>query len=611
MDASEFLFPTDLQVTPTNIQNVLVIGSCQAEFYVREFKRMNPKTHFDYIAFHNLSELPQNPPLKVQQYDYQYIQLSLRAVVSDRIVNFQKYCSESYNQEIIDSAIQSCELMLKAALKYNISNKITTFVSNFCTPQTPVPAALREQGSLKDFNSLVKILNAFLCEIVGRYENVYIADIDSIGNSMGKRYFLDDFLAFYSHAAVWTPTYHVYDSFADKNGNSITRIEPLAPITDTYESQLNQYSRAVWKQQETLFRIINQIDMVKLVIFDLDDTMWRGQIGEHYDDNTTWPVIHGWPLGIWEAVHHLRARGILTAICSKNSEEMVRSRWERGIRENWINLDDFVAKEINWNTKAENIFKIMQQVSLTPKSVVFVDDNPVEREAVKAAFPEIRVIGSNPFTTRRTLLWSSETQIVSRTKETINREMMVRKQQEREKERLSLTREEFLKKLNCSVRLNEISSTDSDKFTRSIELLNKTNQFNTTGQKRNIQEMAEYFKDGGKLYVFEVEDKFTIYGLVGVILFKNGYYEQFAMSCRVIGLDIETSIINAIMKREREIYKIDKFYGRIIETKSNTACKEIFQKCQFEESSTEPGLYNYMKKEVEESAMHLNIKMIA
>ncbi len=114
----------------------------------------------------------------------------------------------------------------------------------------------------------------------------------------------------------------------------------------------------------------------------------------------------------------------------------------------------------------------------TPKSVLFVDDNPVERESVRLALPGIRVIGSNPYVIRRILLWSSETQIAVLSEESAKHEQMMRQQIKREDDRASISREEFLAKLNCSLHLRSITSLDSEYYARAFELINKPIQYN-------------------------------------------------------------------------------------------------------------------------------------
>jgi FkbH-like protein len=328
--------------------------------------------------------------------------------------------------------------------------------------------------------------------------------------------------------------------------------------------------------------------MVKLVIFDLDDTLWRGQIAEHYGQGVSWPRHDGWPAGLWEAVQHLRARGIITAICSKNEESLVRDRWSHSVRDPWITLDDFALREINWRPKAENVGLIIEQTSVTPKSVIFVDDNPVERAAVKAAFPDIRVIGGNPYETRRLLLWSPETQIAVRTAESGVRENSIRQMQVREQARTSMSREDFLASLDCKIELIKIAFSDHKDFARVYELLNKTNQFNTTGKRWTNGQVFGFFKLGGVIYAFRVKDRFTDYGLVGVVLFLHGDFVQLAMSCRVLGLGVETSVISYIMLEAAT----PSFTAKVIETEANIVCRDVFARTGFNDDGD--GRYSFV-----------------
>ncbi|OAG75566.1 HAD-superfamily phosphatase subfamily IIIC/FkbH domain protein [Acetobacter malorum] len=183
----------------------------------------------------------------------------------------------------------------------------------------------------------------------------------------------------------------------------------------------------------TAYRTTKQVDQVKAVVFDLDNTLWRGQITEHYrPEAQPWPRTDGWPLGIWEAIHYLRARGILVAICSKNDYDYVKNRWDDVIEPKFLSLEDFASVKINQLPKTQNIIDICTEFNIQPKNVVFLNDNPVERSAVASALPDVRVIGANPYLTRRILLWSAETQSVHMTEETGSCETMVSDQTERE-----------------------------------------------------------------------------------------------------------------------------------------------------------------------------------
>jgi FkbH-like protein len=606
MDASEFLFPYDLAVTDTKISKVLLIGSCMAEAYLREFQTIAPNVAFEWVIFNNLMEIPDRTDINLQIFDFQYVQLPLRVIVSDEIINFSAFLSEGTAEAIIIRARQRLQMMLEAALKYNKTNNILTFVANFFVPQVPVIGALNQMGSTRDFAAIVRQLNDDLALLVNQYENVYVADVESVGGSLGKKYFLDDVSGFYSHAYYWGAVNYDYDTSPAHNAPQIGRMDILPRMEDVYGSRSDEMFKAIWRQAVCLYRIVNQIDTVKLVIFDLDDTMWRGQIGEHYGDGEAWPVLHGWPVGIWEAVQHLRARGIIVGLCSKNEESLVCARWNRAVLP-WLSLKDFPLREINWKPKAENVANLIKSAGVMPRSTVFVDDNPVERESVKAALPDIRVLGSNPHVTRRILLWSPETQLAFRSTETVNREQSIRQMQVREGDRATLSREEFLMTLGCRLTVKQVYGSGHPEFARGQELINKTNQFNTTGVRWTAAQLATFIAIGGEIFIFSVTDKYTDYGVVGVILYRFGVFAQFAMSCRVLGLEIETSVIFLIMKHMQKIEGRLDFCGKVFQTDANMVCREVFCRCGFEPEMIGSNSFVWKQDRIPEAAVHLRI----
>jgi FkbH-like protein len=299
-------------------------------------------------------------------------------------------------------------------------------------------------------------------------------------------------------------------------------------------------------------------------------------------------------------VQHLRARGIITAICSKNDEGLVRTRWSRAVLP-WLTLDDFALRAINWRPKAENIADIIARASVTARSTLFVDDNPVERASVKAAHPDIRIIGSNPYVTRRILLWSPETQLAFRSAESANRETSIRQLQARESDRGTLSRETFLATLGCAVTISAVDAESHADFARTLELINKTNQFNTTGVRWTSAQLVYFLSVGGALIVFRVRDKYADYGLVGAVLFRLGLFAQVAMSCRVLGLDIETSVIHAIMRHKAS----PAFHARVFETDANMVCRDLFARCGFSPAAAGGGLFVWEGNTIPMAAAHI------
>ncbi|TWB51657.1 HAD superfamily phosphatase (TIGR01681 family)/FkbH-like protein [Rhizobium sp. ERR 922] len=564
LSIDEYLFPRDLDVTDVDIRRTLFIGSCASEDYVKDLRRKYPEKRFDHLLYNYVSELPNHD---VSDVDVQVIQLPLRHVVGDKVIDF-KYFTENF-ETIASDAAELLRLMLEGAMKYNREHGLLTIVTNFIVPQGDFVAGLDGVGTHRDLRGLVRYLNEQLVMLVRETKNAYLLDVENIAATMGKRYFLNDFIFFSTHNAFWFP---------DWNSNEIGRLEEVPHIETISPSHLDQFFGAIWRGIEAYYRIARQIDQVKLVIFDLDDTMWRGIIGEHYTFEQQ-PMTVGWPFGMHEVVHHLRARGILTAICSKNSLDLVKERWDLAVPLGFMKLEHFTFVEIGWTPKTEAIGRIISSASLTAKSVVFVDDNPVERDAVKSMYPDIRVLAAQPFNTRRILQNSPSTQIARLTAETINRDAMMRSQQEREKSRKALTREEFLQSLNCVVDLASIRSTDDQRFGRAFELLNKTNQFNTTGRRWSFEEISVHLQEGGEIVSFAVSDKFTSYGLVGVALIKQNEIVQFAMSCRILGLDIEASVLRILMSRMSGPIYVALFN----ETKENVPARTLLPALGFED----------------------------
>src|SRR5581483_10907361 len=319
---------------------------------------------------------------------FQYVQFPLRTIVSDRVVAGHRFNEPGFAEKILADGFDLIDVMLSSALVYNQSHGLLTMVCNFFVPQMSAAPSLRARYGPADLAHIVRKLNEYLAEAVNRYQNVYVVDVNAVMDSLGKQYALDDMIYFYSHGSLANQP--------DMDLIKGARIEPVPPMGEFYGSRMNAFAEAIHEQMIWTYRIVHQTDQVKAVIFDLDNTLWRGQLAEAYrpGEDASWPLPDGWPMGIWEAIHYLRARGILVAVCSKNDPETVRSLWANSVRpEEFLTLEDFSSVKINWNPKAENIRAICEEFNIKPRSVVFVDDNPVERAAVKAALPAIRVIG--------------------------------------------------------------------------------------------------------------------------------------------------------------------------------------------------------------------------
>jgi FkbH-like protein len=324
-----------------------------------------------------------------------------------------------------------------------------------------------------------------------------------------------------------------------------------------------------------MFRTLQQTDAVKLVVVDLDDTLWRGVAAE--GNEIVSHDTEGWPLGFVEALLYLKKRGVLLAVSSKNDDDRVKALWPH-IYGGRMEPSDFAVWKVNWQQKPQNMAEILAAVNLLPKNVLFIDDNPVERIRMAEAFPTMRIIGNDPHSFRRVLLWSSETQVPTITDESARRTEMVQSQVKREGARQTMSEAEFLGSLAPRVNVFRIFGLEDLRFLRVLELVNKTNQFNTTAQKWTIKEVAAALNSGTRLYAFEVEDRYTKYGLVGVAFTKGRSVTQFAMSCRVLGLQVEMAALSAIL---RDIAPQVKATGDLIKTEANGPARDLWTKMGF------------------------------
>ena len=167
---------------------------------------------------------------------------------------------------------------------------------------------------------------------------------------------------------------------------------------------------------------------------------------------------------------------------------------------------------------------------------------------------------------------------------------MIQAQFEREHTRSSMSREEFLKSLNLKVVGHVIKSPSDHGFERACELLNKTNQFNTTGRRWTPEEIGRFFAEGGVFYTFNVTDRFTAYGLVGLLMVQGNCIRQFVMSCRVVGLDVEQQMLRSVIDR----INTPEVTAEYVRTEKNHLCADLYPKNCFE---LRDGLWVYTKPE--------------
>jgi FkbH-like protein len=325
----------------------------------------------------------------------------------------------------------------------------------------------------------------------------------------------------------------------------------------------------------------------KLVVVDLDDTLWGGIVGD-----AGWEQLQlGGHDAVGEALvdfqhalKRLKQRGIVLGIVSKNTEsvalEAIRSHPAMVLREG-----DFVGWRINWTDKARNVADLAAELNLGLQSVVFIDDNPVERARVREALPEVLV----PEWPEDKLLYPSallalrcfDAPAISR--EDAGRTALYAAERERDALKRDVgSLDEWLHSLDIRVSAEALGP---ENVTRVVQLLNKTNQMNLATRRLTEAELVGWSQAPNRaVWAVTVADRFGAAGLTGIVgLEAEGELcrvTDFVLSCRAMGRKVEETMAHLAVEwaRARGAARVEALYGA---TAKNKPCHDFFKKSGF------------------------------
>lgn len=321
--------------------------------------------------------------------------------------------------------------------------------------------------------------------------------------------------------------------------------------------------------------------MKKCLILDLDNTLWGGIIG---DDGMEGIQIGS--LGIGKAftrfqkwLRELGQRGIILAVCSKNNEDIAREPFLRH-PEMILRLDDISVFVANWESKSDNISRIRDILNIGLDSMVFIDDNPAEREIVRRHLPEVTVpeLPEDPalYLPYLTSLNLFETATFSK-----DDRQRTRQYQEESKRRLlaaSITNmDEFLDSLDMRGRIGPFSEVDVERIS---QLSLRSNQFNLRTIRYNTAEIREIMQDPAcETFSVELSDKFGHYGLISIVIIRireddRAEIDTWIMSCRVLKRTVEHFLMNHIAERLRH-RGVQLLTGEYLPTEKNGLVREL------------------------------------
>lgn len=331
----------------------------------------------------------------------------------------------------------------------------------------------------------------------------------------------------------------------------------------------------------------------KVIILDLDNTLWGGVVGDDGADNIK--IGMDLPQGqvYSEFQEYLKLHkdlGILLTVCSKNDYENA----EAGLNhpEGTLRPDDFTIIKANWENKDRNILETANELNLLPESFVFADDNPAEREIVReqlkgTAVPEmdgaenyIRILDRNRYF-----------EVVSLSEDDRKRTEMYKANAQRASLEKSFSDYgEYLDSLSMTA---EISRFAPPYLQRIAQLTNKSNQFNVTTRRYTESEIEAIAGDESYIPLYgRLSDKFGDNGVVSVVIGHKDndtlHIDLWIMSCRVLKREMEFAMLDRVVE-EAMAQGIRKIVGYYYPTAKNGMVKELFGTFGFAKASENDG----------------------
>ncbi|MDR1622766.1 MAG: HAD-IIIC family phosphatase [Synergistaceae bacterium] len=348
-------------------------------------------------------------------------------------------------------------------------------------------------------------------------------------------------------------------------------------------------------------------DRKKCLVLDLDNTLWGGVVGE---DGIEGIGLAPSGMGsqyrdVQRVAKELSEQGVLLAIASKNNLEDAL----RPFREHphmLLKEEDFVKIKADWSPKSANIQAIARELSIGLDSLVFVDDNPLEREAVKSALPEVAVPDFPDGDTSQLPAFMKQ---VARTyftalrlgEEDREKTEMYHAESRREEERkVHLSLDDYLASLEMKLDLHRLRE---DEVPRAAQLTQKTNQFNLTTRRYTEADMAAMVNDGSaRVWMAALADRFGDYGRTCLLIahldapkeISDATHElaatidTFLMSCRVMGRGVEDAVLGCV-ERSLADEGVTAIRGEYRETNKNEPVREFWDKMGYELETEVPG----------------------
>lgn len=553
LSESEFLFPSDLEQQPVAIERVLMLGSALGGFLYNKWQQLIEAVQFNCLAYEWAGQLSGilEETLK-NHYDVLILQLPLRGILGDDCIFAEKFSEKGFAEHIYNRACNIIDQMLEEVIPLANQSDIPVLVALFMVPQERGFKALRNADCMDDISVIVEKINGYIRNKIIEHKDSYIFDINSISSSIGKRYLMDEFIYFYTQNAVF------YQDTDDLG------IVPSDLFNNYFPSQSDVFAQVLWQHVVATMRTIREVDAVRLVVFDADNTLWRGMACVDYDGDKTGYRRDGWPTGLWEAIHILKLRGIKVALCPSANALPEPSLWEKIVEPHFLGLHDFFILP-DADTDADflrNLPKLCERCGIAEEQVVYVTGNVTALHMMEKELPKIRVIGTNPYLTRRILLWAPELQVAGDRNPQVHDNSASSEQGVSDKKDIKVEQQEvsnpdFKKAGILNFRGYKVKIIDVPHQDVWIEVKRKypelfddeeSNSFSCDSNKLN-----NYLESGGRICLVWVKDRFVDYGLSAVVFIRGNRIEGFELSSHLAGMGLEEYIVVKIVSNLRNV----------------------------------------------------------
>ena len=406
------------------------------------------------------------------------------------------------------------------------------------------------------FSNQVRRINVGLMDVAEAESNVSILDVAAMASAIGKASFLDESL--------------------NINADIPYTLDTEAKVAWEFANMLQVYGGK--------FR--------KCLILDLDNTLWGGIIG---DDGLA--GIELGTLGIGKAftalqlwIKQLKERGIILAICSKNEESIAKEVFQKH-PDMVLQLEDIAVFVANWSNKADNIRHIQKVLNIGFDTMVFIDDNPAERELVRNMIPEV-LVPELPVDPAQYVSFLSNLNLFETTSYSTHDQARTRQYQE-EAQRQSVAQaftdiSDFLKGLEMKASIVPFQSVN---IPRIAQLSQRSNQFNLRTIRYTEFDVQQILQDDEFLsYEVSLEDRIGKYGLVSIVVLKATanrtlFIENWLMSCRVLKRGVEQLLMNHLVKDALEL-GYERIIGEYIPTAKNKLVEDHYESLGFTQNES-------------------------